>query len=152
MTVPQEPDPRRTQALPVDRDDQYVRPAAQEEVVSERVEDSYASRVRTVRMVCSAITFVVGLFAVVLVAQIILVLAEANPRNGFASFVDGFSSGVSLGFDGLFTPASEKAAVLFNYGTAAIVWLLIGAALTYLIRKFALPGPRREVRYRRTVE
>ncbi|PPK64034.1 hypothetical protein V5P93_006401 [Actinokineospora auranticolor] len=155
MTPPQEPDPQRTRALPRQEpaysDDQYVRPA-QEEVVRERVEDSYASRVRTVRMVCSAITFVVGLFAVVLVAQIILVLAEANPKNGFASFVDGFSSGVSLGFDGLFTPDSAKAAVLFNYGLAAIVWLLIGAALTYLIRRFALPGPNREVRYRRTVE
>ncbi|WP_026316934.1 hypothetical protein [Actinokineospora enzanensis] len=155
MTYPQEPDPQRTRALPqrdpAYRDDPYVRPA-QEEVVRERVEDSYAGRVRTVRMVCSAITFIVGLFAVVLVAQIILVLAEANPDNGFASFVAGFSSGVSLGFDGLFAPGSHKAAVLFNYGTAAIVWLLIGAALTYLIRRFALPGPRREIRYRRTVE
>ncbi|GLZ36396.1 hypothetical protein [Actinokineospora sp. NBRC 105648] len=155
MTYPEQPDPQRTRAFsqqdPAYQDDQYVRPA-QEEVVRERVEDSYASRQRTIRMVNTAITFICGLFAVVLVLQIILVLADANPRNGFASFVGGFSSGVSLGFDGLFTPDSAKAAVLFNYGFAAIVWLIIGAAVTYLIRKFATPGPRREVRYRRTVE
>jgi uncharacterized membrane protein len=108
-------------------------------------EDRYAKRVRTVRMVCSAITFVCVLFAVVLVMQIVLVLAEANPRNGFASFVDGFSSAVSLGFDGLFTPDSAKAAVFFNYGAAAVVWLLISAALTYLIRRFALPARRSDL-------
>lgn len=92
-------------------------------------------------MVCAAITFVCTLFAVVLATQIILVLAEANPANDFASFVEGFASAVSLGFEGLFTPDSAKAAVLFNFGAAAIIWLLIGVALNYLIRKFALPGP-----------
>jgi hypothetical protein len=147
MTYP-DSDPERTRALP-GQDPAYQRG---EEVVHEQVEDPQAKRLRTVRMVCSAITFVCALFAVVLVTQIILVLAEANPRNGFASFVDGFSSAVSLGFDGLFTPSSAKAAVLFNYGAAAIVWLLISAALTYLIRKFALPGPQRELTYRRTVQ
>ncbi len=163
MTHPD--DPQRTRAFPgqdpAHRDPAYRDPAygdpayarpVEQEVVHERVEDSHASRVRTIRLMNTAITFICGLFAVVLVAQIILTLAEANPDNGFASFINGFSGGVSLGFDGLFTPDSAKAAVLFNYGFAAIVWLLIGAALTYLIRKFALPGPRREVRYRRSVE
>ncbi|MGQ0840249.1 hypothetical protein [Actinokineospora sp.] len=154
MTYP-EPDPQRTRAIPGQdpayRDPAYVAPAG-EEVVHERVEDSHASRVRTIRMVCSAITFVCALFAVVLVAQIILTLADANPANGFASFVEGFSGAISLGFDGLFTPDSAKIAVLLNYGTAAIVWLLIGAAITFLIRRFGMPGPRREVRYRRSVE
>jgi hypothetical protein len=109
-------------------------------------EDRRVKRARTVRMVCAGITFVCALFAVVLATHIILVLAEANPRNGFASFVDGFASAVSLGFEGLFTPGSAKAAVLFNHGAAALIWLLIGAALNYLIRKFALPGPT--TRYR----
>jgi hypothetical protein len=152
MTYP-EHDPQRAGGAPgpdpVYHDPAYAPPPAGEEVVRDHVEDSRAKRVRTVRMVTSAITFVCAFFAVVLAVQIILVLAEANPGNGFASFVDGFSSAVSLGFDGLFTPDSAKAAVLFNYGAAAIVWLLISAALTYLIRRFALPGPRDAVRYRR---
>ncbi|MET0135861.1 MAG: hypothetical protein ABW215_19960 [Kibdelosporangium sp.] len=146
MTYP-EPNPERTRALP----GQQPAPAAPrspgvpgEQPAQVTDETRRAKRVRSVRMVCSAITFICAFFAVVLVTQIILVLAEANPANGFASFVDGFSSAVSLGLDGLFTPDSAKAAAFFNYGAAAVIWLLISAALTYLIRRFALPGPRRD--------
>jgi uncharacterized membrane protein len=146
MTYP-EPDPQRTRAFP-NQDPAYQDPAYQEQqprqpaVRPEDTAHSQAKRARTVRMVCTAITFVCAFFAVILAIQIILVLASANPANAVASFVEGFSSAVSLGFDGLFTPDSAKAAVLFNYGAAAIVWLLISAALTYLIRRFAMPGTR----------
>jgi hypothetical protein len=150
MTYP-EPDPQRTRALP-NQDPAYQdpayrddRPPPQQPQPAVRPEDTahaQAKRARTVRKVCTAITFVCAFFAVVLAIQIILVLASANPANGVASFVEGFSGAVSLGFDGLFTPDSPKAAVLFNYGAAAVVWLLISAALTYLIRRFAMPGTR----------
>ena len=83
-----------------------------------------------------------GLFAVVLVAQIVMVMGEANPANGVASFVRDFSSAVSLGFDNLFTPANVKFQVLLNDGFAAVVWLAFGAVVTTLIRRFALPSPR----------
>lgn len=166
MTYP-EPDPQRTRALPNHQDPAYQEPVPPPQQQQPRhqpppaqhqqsVQPGYepqqqaghdtahrqASRVRTVRMVTTGITFVCALFAVILAIQIILVLADANPANGVASFVEGFSGAVSLGFDGLFTPDSPKAAVLFNYGAAAIVWLLISAAATYLIRRFALAGPR----------
>ncbi|TDP97563.1 hypothetical protein EV186_103527 [Labedaea rhizosphaerae] len=120
--------------------------------VHEEIEDSRAGRIRAVRMVCSVITFITVLFAVVLVAHIILVLAEANPKNGFASFVSSWASGVSLGLHNLFTPDAAKLRTFLNDGTAAILWLLIGAALNFLIRRFTLPGPRRSVDYRRTIE
>ncbi|EWC59735.1 hypothetical protein UO65_4974 [Actinokineospora spheciospongiae] len=159
MSYP-ESDPERTRAFPPQ--EQYVAPRQQpppgqygppdEEVVHERVRDTHAQRWRTIRMITSAVTFITGLFAVVLVAQIILTLAEANPDNGFAGFISDFSGAVSLGFDGLFTPGSQKLATLLDYGLAAIVWLLIGAAINFLIRRFASPGPQREVRYRRSVE
>ncbi|MBP2330309.1 hypothetical protein JOF56_010694 [Kibdelosporangium banguiense] len=139
-----EPDPQRTRALP-NQDPAYTQPPPQQQPVVQPEQEtahSQAKRVRTVRMVCTAITFVCAFFAVILGIQIVLVLADANPANGVASFVEGFSSAVSLGFDGLFTPDSAKAAVLFNYGAAAIVWLLISTALTYLIRRFALPANR----------
>lgn len=123
-----------------------VHPMVEDEVV-----DSQARRVRVVRTVCTVINLVCGLFAVVLGLHIILVLFDANPNNGFASFVDGFSSAVSLGFRGLFTPDNAKLQVLFNDGLAAIAWLVIAGALTYAIRQFALPGPRRRVSYRRRV-
>lgn len=126
-------------------------PAAVAPQVEEETVDSQLRRERIVRRVCTVINMVCGLFALVLAMHIVLVLADANPRNGFAGFIDGFSSAVSLGLRGLFTPDSPKAAVLFNDGLAAIGWLIIGAALTYAIRQFALPGPRRSVRYRRVV-
>lgn len=103
-------------------------------------------RAHTVRTVCTTVNVLCGVFAVVLGAQIILVMGEANPANGVASFVRGFSGAVSLGFDNLFTPASVKVQVLLNDGFAAIVWLVFGAVVTTLIRRFALPSPRGFVR------
>ncbi len=104
------------------------------------------NRTRTVRTVSSIVNISCGLFAAVLAAHIIMVLGEANPANGFASFVRGFAGGVSLGFDNLFTPTNAKMQVLFNDGLAALAWLGIAAVVTMLIRRFALPGPRRPVR------
>jgi hypothetical protein len=100
-----------------------------------------------VRMICTIITIVCGLFAAVLAANIIMVLGEANPTNGVASFVRGFASAVSLGLDNLFTPANAKTRVVLNDGFAALLWLGFGALVTMLIRRFALPGPRRPLRY-----
>jgi hypothetical protein len=105
------------------------------------------SRTRAVRMICTIITVICGVFAVALAANIVMVVGEANPANGVASFVRGFASAVSLGFGDLFTPTDAKAQVLFNYGLAALVWLGLGAVVTMLIRRFALPGPRRPLRY-----
>ena len=105
------------------------------------------NRTRMIGMVCTIITVISSLFAVVLAVHIVMVLGEANPANGVATFVRGWASGVSLGLTGLFTPTSAKAQVLFNSGLAAIAWLAIGAVLTMLIRRFGLPGPRRPVRF-----
>lgn len=106
------------------------------------------SRTRAVRAICTIINIICGLFAAVLAAQIVLVLGEANPTNGVASFVRGFAGGVSLGLDDLFNPANAKTQVLLNYGLAALVWLGLAALVTALIRRFALPGPRRPLLHR----
>jgi hypothetical protein len=100
-------------------------------------------RVRTTRVVCTIITAACGLFAVVLVAQVIMVIGGANPANGVAEFVAGWSNGISLGFDDLFTPANATVRVLLNDGLAALVWLGFGAVVTSLIRRLALRGPDR---------
>jgi hypothetical protein len=105
------------------------------------------SRTRAVQMICTIVTIICSLFAVVLAANIVMVLGEANPANGVASFVRGFAAAVSLGFDNLFTPVNPKTQVLLNHGLAALVWLGLGAVVTMLIRRFALPGPRRPLRY-----
>lgn len=139
MTIP---DPER----PVDR------PVAPQYEVREEVVDSEERRVRTVRMICSVVSYVTRLFAVVLLGHIVLVMFEANPDNPFASLVGHWASGVSLGLHNLFTPDNAKLRTLLNDGSAAILWLIIGASINFLIRRFTLPGPRRSVRYRRTVD
>jgi hypothetical protein len=98
-------------------------------------------RARRIRVTCTIITVVCGLFAAVLVAQIVMVMGGANPANGVATFVRGWADGVSLGFENLFTPTNATARVLFNDGLAALVWLGFGAAVTALIRRLALRGP-----------
>jgi hypothetical protein len=126
-----------------------VRPY-EEEVVEENAGGPSYQRIRAVNIVCTVITVITAIFAVVLGVHIVLVLGNANMTNGFASFVDGWASGIRLGLTGLFTPGNPKVATLLNEGLAALLWLAIGGLLTYLIRRFALPGPRSS-RYRRVV-
>lgn len=49
------------------------------------------SRTRTVGMICLIINIICGLLA----ANVIMVLGEANPANGVASFVRGFADPTS---------------------------------------------------------
>ncbi|WP_158887136.1 hypothetical protein [Amycolatopsis anabasis] len=107
------------------------------------LDDRRWNRIRMIQVSCTVITVLCGLFAAVLIAQIIMVAGDANPTNGVAAFVHNWSAGVSLGFDNLFTPASATTRVLLNNGLAALVWLGIGAVATTLIRRVTLPGPRR---------
>ncbi|MFL6123343.1 hypothetical protein [Actinophytocola sp.] len=126
-------------------------PAIAEPPIAEQEEigDPDQQRRKTVNVVCTVINVLCALFAVVLALHIILVLGSANQSNGFASMINSWSSAVSLGLRDLFVPANEKVRTFLNDGLAAILWLVIAALLTYLIRKFALPGPRRVSHYRR---
>lgn len=123
----------------------------EDEIVEEGVANPDYQRIRTVNIACTVINVIAGTFAVVLGVHIVLVLGSANMGNGFASFVDSWASGIRLGLTGLFTPGNVKIATLLNEGLAALLWLVIGGVLTYLIRRLALPGPRRMQRYRRVV-
>jgi hypothetical protein len=126
----------------------YVDQAGVEQ--QEEVVDPDQRRRRTVRIVCTVINVICGVFAVVLALHIILVIGSANQGNGFAQLINDWSGAVSLGLRDLFTPANIGMRTFLNDGLAAIAWLVIAALLTYLIRKFALPVPRRVAHYRRT--
>lgn len=148
-----EPDPDRTR-LDLNPATEPPPPQAEvvdEPVVEEGISDPDHRKRRVVRTVCTVVSAITGAFALVLAVHIVLVIGEANPANGFASFVDDWASAVSLGLRDLFTPANPKVATFLNDGVAAIGWLAIGAVINYLIRRLALPGPRRQVRYRRVV-
>ncbi|WP_285639367.1 hypothetical protein [Lentzea sp. NBRC 102530] len=127
-------------------------PRVNEPVVEEVVErDDDYRRVRTVRTVCAIIDIVCWTFAIVLLVHIFLVIAGANAGNGFFQFVAGWADGITLGLDGLFTPDNASVATLLNEGLAALLWLVIGALLTNLITRVALPSGHRRAWYRRTV-
>ena len=134
MTEPRDELRRPTERMPRVND-----PVVEERVVEER--DDYR-KVRTVRTVCAVIDIVCWTFAIVLLVHIFLVVAGANAGNGFFQFVAGWASGITLGLDGLFTPDSQAVAVLFNEGLAAALWLILGALLTNLITRLALPVAR----------
>ncbi|MFI7680819.1 hypothetical protein [Actinophytocola sp. NPDC049390] len=119
-----------------------------EPVAEEEIADADHGRRRTVNIVCTIINVVCAIFAVVLAVHIVLVIGEANQGNGFAAMIDEWSSAVSLGLRDLFVPENLKLRTFLNDGLAAIAWLVIGGLLTYLIRRLALPGPRRVRRYR----
>lgn len=144
------PADRRPAGTPayVDPQPAYVDEQAVEQ--QEEIVDPDQRRRRTVRIVCTVINVICGLFAVVLALHIILVIGSANQGNGFAQLINDWSGAVSLGLRDLFTPANVGMRTFLNDGLAAIAWLAIAALLTYLIRKFALPVPRRVAHYRRT--
>ncbi|WP_434440882.1 hypothetical protein [Lentzea sp. E54] len=127
-------------------------PRVNEPVVEEVVErDDDYRRVRTVRTVCAVIDIVCWTFAIVLLVHIFLVIAGANAGNGFFQFVAGWADGITLGLDGLFTSDNQSVAILLNEGLAALLWLVIGALLTNLITRVALPSGHRRAWYRRSV-
>ncbi|WIV53832.1 hypothetical protein [Amycolatopsis nalaikhensis] len=98
------------------------------------------TRIWQVRPACTIVHIICGTFAVVLLARIVLVMGDANPANGIAAFVRGWSGAVSLGFEDLFTPASAGARTLLNDGLAALAWVGLSALVTTLIRRLALPA------------
>lgn len=146
MNQPVDPDRTRLDLNPAEAPPPGPNPLVEEQ---EEVADPDQRRRKTVGVVCTVINVVCALFAVVLALHIILVMGEANQGNGFATLINGWSSAVSLGLRDLFVPANEKVRTFLNDGLAAIVWLIIAAVLTHLVRRFALPAPRRVAHYRR---
>jgi hypothetical protein len=145
-------DPDRTRLDPYPAADPPAPGYAPDPVVEEQgIVDADHRRRRTVTIVNTVIRVICGVFAAVLALHIVLVIGEANQGNGFASMINSWSSAVSLGLRDLFVPDDLKVRTFLNDGLAAIAWLVIAALLTFLIRRFALPGPSRVAHYRRTV-
>ncbi len=138
MNRPVDPDRTRLDLNPAEAPPLVTEPVAEEEIA-----DADHSRRRAVGIVCTIINVICAIFAVVLAVHIVLVIGEANQSNGFASLINDWSKAVSLGLRDLFLPDNLKVRTFLNDGLAAIVWLVIGGLLTYLIRRLALPGPRR---------
>ncbi|GAB2843600.1 hypothetical protein [Lentzea nigeriaca] len=125
---------------------EWGEPVVVEKVVADR--PGYA-KLRTVRSICAVIGIVCWVFAAVLLVHVVLVAAGASPGHGFAAFVTNWAGIINLGTSGLFPVGNEALAVLANEGLAAVLWLVIGALLTNLISRIALPADQRRGWYRR---
>lgn len=106
----------------------------------ERKEISGSSRSRRglgrlVSAVISAVRVACGVFAAILVAQIVFVFFAANPDKWITRAVAGWSDDLTLGLRNLFTPADPMLGAALNYGIAAIAWLVIGAILVRIMRR-----------------
>ncbi len=96
-------------------------------------------RSRAASLLVGVVRLVCGVAALVLVAHVVLTIGDANPANGITVFVARWADRFAFGFRDLFAPADASLRVLVNYGAAAIVWLIIGAMITRLVRRASSP-------------
>jgi hypothetical protein len=101
--------------------------------------------VKKVRTTVARIVWAVCVFfALILAAAVLLVAIEANEQNDLVRFIGDTSDAVDLGLFDLADPIkdfntnvpnfSDTGTVVFNYGLAAVAWLVIGRIADALIR------------------
>ncbi len=92
---------------------------------------------RLAGVLATVIRAIAAIFAIILVVHIVLVMGSANPDNSITKLIGDLARPLALGFKGLFSPENPKTMVLVNFGLAAIFWLVLGALLAWVIRRFA---------------
>lgn len=83
-----------------------------------------------VHLIATVIRAVTAVFVGILVLHILLVLLEANPGNSLVQHISNWAGDISGWSKDLFTPDSYKARVFVNEGLAAVVYALVGGALS----------------------
>jgi hypothetical protein len=101
--------------------------------------------VKAIRTAIARLLWTVCLvFAFVLAASVLLIAIDANRQNELVDFLFKFADRVDLGFFDLSSPIKDFDAkkgqyqdtktALFNYGIAAVVWLVIGRIVDRVVR------------------
>ena len=83
----------------------------------------------------SVITGIAAIIAGIIVLGIVLVLAEANPRNPLVDLVLDVGRFLTRPFRNLFQQDDPKQNVLVNWGIAALAYLLLGALIARVVRR-----------------
>ena len=83
----------------------------------------------------SVITGIAAIIAGIIVLGIVLVLAEANPRNPLVDLVLDVGRFLTRPFRDLFPQDDPKQNVLVNWGIAALAYLLLGALIARVVRR-----------------
>lgn len=81
----------------------------------------------------SAARLVSWLIVLLLALNIVFVVGQANPDNPWTEVVSTWAARLDLGLGHLFTLSDPRVTVLVNYGIAAIIWLIIGRLVSWLI-------------------
>ncbi|WP_181783420.1 hypothetical protein [Pseudonocardia pini] len=86
-------------------------------------------------LLATVLNWIGMLIVAILVVHIVLTLLDANPANGLTILIADLAAYFNLGLDNLFLVEGPKLAVTLNYGTAAVIWLIITAIVTRLVRR-----------------
>jgi drug/metabolite transporter (DMT)-like permease len=86
-----------------------------------------------VRLLGRLISAVTTIVVAIIVIGIVLVLLEANPHNDLVNAVLDAGRWLVQPFKGVFHPGSLKGRVAANWGLAAIVYGLVGGAISRLL-------------------
>lgn len=97
---------------------------------------STSTRSRThANPVVPVIRIATGVVVGILVLHILLVLLEANPGNDLVRTLTDWANGLTGWSQDLFTPDGHKTRIFVNEGLAALVYALIGGALSRAARR-----------------
>lgn len=92
-------------------------------------------RTRISDMAAKLISLIATIVVAVLAVHIVFVMFEANTSNAIVRAVGDRAHDLAWQFRDMFQPDDPKAAVLVNYGIAAVVYLIVGRALAGLVRR-----------------
>lgn len=81
-----------------------------------------------------AIQLITAIIVGIIVLCIILVLVRANQANPLVSFFLDVGSWLTYPFHQLFKRPTQAQDILINWGIAALVYLVVGGALSRLVR------------------
>lgn len=91
---------------------------------------------RGISLLASAVMIAAVVIAVIFAVHILFVVFSANPANSIVQFVNRWAQQFAWRFSSLFTPHSQRLAVLADYGIAAIAYLVAGRIVAGVIRRF----------------
>lgn len=95
--------------------------------------------VRPLLIQLANLTTVLGwLIALLMVVYVLFVVLRANPSNPWAAYVESWAPRMNLGLGDLVAVVNPTIKVVVTYGIAAILWVIIGTIVSWLIRRIAV--------------
>ena len=101
---------------------------------------------RGLRVLARVVMLIASLVFLVIALGILLVVLDANPRNGVVQAVTDAAQFLVGPFDGLFTFRDSQLERAVNWGIAAFVWLIVGAVVAGLMGRMRPRRRRRAAR------